>query len=441
MTPERGHARTVNGSGAATDHRAEISLEWLIRLRWGAVMGQILTVAVARVLFGAELPLPRLLLLIATLAASNALLVAIRSRISSARGLCGAALTLDTLLLSGLLHATGGPYNPFGVLYLVHITLAAVVLGARWTWFLAALSVGCYGLLFFAHVPLEHLDHRGPEMNLHLQGMWVAFTVAAILTASFVVKLSSALERRDADMAEMRERAARQERLASVTTLAAGAAHELGTPLATIAVAARELERSILTLPAAQANLLIEDATLIRSELDRCRAILTRLGTDSGQMPGEAPVELKVDDLVAALVDQLPATQRGRLNVAASSDAAAVRLPRAALLQVAHNLLRNALDAADGPVDLSVDLRETHLRLRVRDQGPGMPPEVLSRVGEPFFSTKGPGHGLGLGVFIARTLAEQMGGRLTFESSPGRGTTALVEIAAEAPRNEERNGR
>ncbi len=142
------------------DDKGEISLDWLIRLRWGAVAGQALTVAVARALLGAELPLTRLLVLIAILAISNALLAAFRSRLSSARGLCGAALTLDTLLLSGLLHATGGPYNPFGVLYLVHITLAAVVLGARWTWFLAGLSVGCYGLLFFSHTPARAPESR-----------------------------------------------------------------------------------------------------------------------------------------------------------------------------------------------------------------------------------------------------------------------------------------
>lgn len=411
------------------DEKGEISLDWLIRLRWGAVLGQALTVAVASALLGADLPLALLLVLIAILALSNALLAALRTRLPSARGLCGAALTLDTLLLSGLLHATGGPYNPFGVLYLVHITLAAVVLGARWTWFLAGLSVGCYGLLFFSHTPLEHLSHGGPEMSLHLQGMWVAFTVAALLTASFVVKLSSALEHRDAAMAEMRERAARHQRLASVTTLAAGAAHELGTPLATIAVAATELERSIRKLPTVQADLLIEDAALIRSELDRCRAILNRLGTDSGQMPGEAPVELSLDDLVASVTGPLSAQQRGRLNVAVPADPALVRLPRAALLQVAQNLLRNALDASSGCVTLKVELHAGDLRMLIGDEGPGMTPEVLSRVGEPFFSTKRPGQGLGLGVFIARTLAEQMGGRLTFESSPARGTTALVEIA------------
>ncbi len=422
-------SRNDGSTAGPADHRAEISLEWLIRLRWGAAVGQLLTVAVARAILGAELALTRLLVLIAILALSNALLGVFRNRVASARGLCGAALTLDTVLLSGLLHATAGPYNPFGVLYLVHITLAAVVLGARWTWFLAGLSVGCYGLLFLSHTPLEHLNHGGPEMNLHLQGMWVAFTVAAILTASFVVKLSSALERRDAAMVQMRERTARSERLASVTTLAAGAAHELGTPLATIAVAVAELERKVRTLPAAEGDLLMEDAALIRSELDRCRAILNRLAADSGQMPGEAPVEQSVEDLMASVLDPLSIQQRNRLEIARPQGGAVVKVPRAALLQVAQNLLRNALDASTGPVSLSVELRDSDLLLRVGDEGPGMAPEILSRVGEPFFSTKQPGQGLGLGVFIARTLAEQMGGRLTLESSPGHGTTALVEIA------------
>jgi two-component system sensor histidine kinase RegB len=409
--------------------RADISLEWLIRLRWGAVVGQLLTVAAARVLLGDEVPVARLLSIVAVLGASNAALAAVRGRALAPAALCGTALTLDTFLLSGLLHATGGPYNPFGVLYLVHITLAAVVLGARWTWFLAALSVGCYGLLFFFHRPVEHLDHGGPEMSLHLQGMWVAFTVAALLTAYFVVKLSSALERRDAAIADMRERAARSERLAAVTTLAAGAAHELGTPLATIAVAAKELERRVRTLPSAQAALLVEDAALIRSELDRCRAILDRLGADSGQPPGEAPVELSLAALASAVIDLFPAAQRERLEVT-STEGASARLPRAAFLQVAQSLVRNALDASTGAVTLRLEVERSALRMLVRDQGTGMPPDVLARVGEPFFSTKGPGAGLGLGVFIARSLADQMGGRLAFDSAPGGGTTARVVIPA-----------
>jgi two-component system sensor histidine kinase RegB len=370
---------------------------------------------------------------------SNLLLAAVRRPAAFPRAWCGAALTLDTLLLTGLLHATGGASNPFSVLYLVYITLAAVVLGARWTWSLAALSVGCYGLLFATQLPLEHVGHLGPEMRLHLQGMWVAFCVAAVLTAYFVVQMSTAIERRDAEMSAMRDRAARNERLASLTTLAAGAAHELGTPLATIAVAARELERSIRTLPGTQAAALIEDAALIRSELDRCRAILNRLGAGVGQTPGEAPVELTAAELLAAVVRSIPVREHARLKASAVGEAA-VRAPRGALLQVTQNLLRNALDAGGGNVSLSIETDPAGLRVVLQDAGPGMPPEVLSRVGEPFFSTKAPGAGLGLGVFISRSLCEQMGGRLKLESSPGRGTVALVEIPGSGSTAERHDG-
>ncbi|HEY7700230.1 MAG TPA: ATP-binding protein, partial [Vicinamibacteria bacterium] len=321
----------------------------------------------------------------------------------------------------------GGAHNPFSVLYLVHITLAAVVLGARWTWFLGALSVACYGLLFVSHRPLAYLDHRTPEMNLHLQGMWVAFTLAAALTAYLVVRLSRAIDERDRAMAAMRERAARNERVASVVTLAAGAAHELGTPLATIAVAAKELELRLRDVPGSHRESSIGDVALIRSEVERCRAILNRLATESGQPPGEAPVELPLEGLAETITAALPpcSRQRLRLEVAAG---AAVTLPRAALLQIAQNLLSNAFEAGGREVTLAIGEGPAGLRMVVADEGRGMSPEVLSRIGEPFFSTKRPGEGLGLGVFIARTLAEQMGGRISIQSAPGRGTRAEVEI-------------
>jgi two-component system sensor histidine kinase RegB len=419
----------VAGEGETRDHRAEISLDSLIRLRWWAVAGQLLTIGVAQAAFG-HLRLAPLLALAATLALSNALLTAGRRWIRAPRLVCGAALTMDTLILTGLLHVAGGAYNPFSVVYLVQITVAAVVLGPRWTWFLAALSVGCFGLLFALQDPHEGALHDGAAMSVHLRGMWVAFSAAAALTAYFVVKLSTTIERGDAAIAEMRARVARHERLASVTTMAAGAAHELGTPLATIAVASRELERAVAELPAAYRERLADDAGLIRSELERCRAILDRLAADAGQTRGEAPVDLRSADVVREIVGALPREQQSRVRVVIEENGAAVRLPHAALLQVANNLLRNALEAGEGAVDFHFQARPSGVRMVVRDQGAGMTRDVLQRVGEPFFSTKPPGGGLGLGVFIARTLSEQMGGRLALESEPGRGTTATVEIDA-----------
>src|SRR6185436_14733040 len=401
------------------DHRAHISLDWLVRLRWGAVVGQAATTGAAEVMFD-HLPLARLFSYVGALAATNLVLAVVKNRTSSARLLCGAVLTLDTLLLSGLLHTVGGAYNPFSILYLVHITLAAVVLGRRWTWFLAALSVACYGLLFAANPPAA--AHGATDMRIHLQGMWVAF----------VVERSSASERRDAEIAEMRASVARHERLASVTTMAAGAAHELGTPLATIAVVSQELERTVASLSIAERAQLAEDVGLIRTELARCRSILNRLSAEAGQPRGEAPVELRVDDVVADVLEGVPAAQRSRIRVSTELSGAALRLPRAALLQVTQNLVQNALEAGDGGVDFRFAVSAAGVQIVVSDRGAGMTRDVLKRVGEPFFSTKPPGTGLGLGVFIARTLSEQMGGRFRLESEPGRGTTAIVEIESGA---------
>jgi two-component system, sensor histidine kinase RegB len=413
---------------AASDRRAEVSLEWLIRLRWGAVLGELATIAAAQLLLEARLPLARMLALVALLAVSNLGLASARGRLTRPRLACGGALVLDTLLLSGLLAASGGPSNPFSVLYLVDITLAAVVLGAGWTWLLAGLSVGCYGLLFTMRGPLPAMAHTEGQLAAHLQGMWVAFTIAAVLTAYFVVKLRTAIERRDAEITEIAELAARNERLAAVTTLAAGAAHELGTPLATIAVAARELQRSIQALPGKYARPLLEDAGLIGVELQRCRAILERLAANAGQAPGEAPALVSLGELAAEVVSDLPAAERSRLNVSAPDSRRGVTLPRGALRQVAQCLLQNALEACQGPVDLSLEAVGSRLRLEVSDRGPGMAPALLARVGEPFFSTKPPGRGLGLGLFLARSLSEQMGGRLDLESRPGSGTRAVVEV-------------
>ena len=201
-----------------------MGLEWLVRLRWGTALGQAAMILAARALVGPELPLARLLTVVAILAISNVGLRTLAPRTRTPRVLCGGALALDTVLLTALLQASGGAYNPFSVLYLVYIALAAVVLRARWTWFLAGLSVVCYGLLFASERPGPPRPRRDP--SAHLQGMWVAFTVAAVLTAYFVVKLTAPRAARGGD-GRVRERAARHERLAAVTTLAAGAAHEL----------------------------------------------------------------------------------------------------------------------------------------------------------------------------------------------------------------------
>lgn len=421
------------------EDRAGVGLAWLVWLRWGAVAGQLVTVAVARFVLGLELPLGRVLALVGATAATNLWLAARPPRAPAAL-VCGVVLAIDTVVLTGLLRETGGPFNPFGVLYLVHIALAAVLLGARWTMGVAALAIACYALLFVAPAaPVGHAAHEhGEQLSLHLQGMLVAFVVAAVLLSYFLVRLSSALEERDAELEAVRAEAIRNAQLASLTTLAAGAAHELGTPLGTIAIASKELERALGRLsPAAHPDLL-GDARLIRSEVDRCRAILDRLSTDAGEVRGEAVEAVAAEAVVGDALATLPAEQAARVRVEPPSAGEAYVVPRRAVATALASLLRNALDAtatgsrgAGGDVRLAVRREGGRLRFTVRDEGPGMTADVLARAVEPFFTTKPAGRGMGLGLFLARSIAERLGGRLVLESRAGAGTTAVLELPAE----------
>ena len=299
-----------------------VTARWLARFRWAVAVGAVATLTVARTVLDVRVPVSGVALFVAAQVASNLWLDArLRSGSGPPDRMLGGLILFDIGVLTALLMLTGGPSNPFTIAYLVYITLAAVTLNTSWTWGAAALSMAGYGTLFIA--PLRALvdphPFHGPGMSpgfSHQVGMGVAFAAAALLTASFVTRVRLALEARERALADARRVAARQERLASLTTLAAGAAHELATPLSVIAVAARELDRASATegVPPEMA----EDARLIRSQVERCREILDQMSgrADASVAHIGQRVELIVgwvrDDLVRLheLVSALDAASR-----------------------------------------------------------------------------------------------------------------------------------
>jgi len=423
----------VTASAPASRHA--INFSWLVTLRWGALAGQLVTIVAVDGLMGIHLPLTPLACVLALGAASNAACIVWRRRVAVQEWMLAAVMLFDVVWLTAVLYLTGGPFNPFSFLYLVNIALAAVILPPVWTWLLVGFSVACFGGLFFAHVPLpiDHsMGHDDHPISMHVQGMWVAFGVAATFTVYFIQRVTRALARQDAELAEARAAAARHEKLASLATLAAGAAHELATPLSTIAVVAKELEGQLADQPA------IGDARLIRHQVERCREILAQMSTDAGESAGEPLTTISLAALLDAALVDLPAS---RLRRALTPDALASLLvvPPRAVSQALRGVVKNALQASapDGEVVVAASLEEGRWRIQVRDRGPGMTPEVLARAGEPFFTTKnddGRDRGMGLGLFLARAVAERLGGDLAIESAAGRGTDVALTLPADGLR-------
>jgi two-component system sensor histidine kinase RegB len=327
--------------------------------------------------------------------------------------------------------------NPASVFYLVQIVLAALVLGRMWAWIVAALSVAGYAMLFLAPIDeLRAAQVMHPEIALHMRGMWIAFAVTALVIAVMVTRLAAAVERRDRVLETLRDRGARAARAQSLATVVAGAAHELSTPLATMAVAARELERAIEQRGghADHAN----DARLIRAEIDRCRVILDQMAARVAEPMGEAPASIGVDDVIARTIERLPAADRARVDATPAPGLRAI-WPASVMDQALGNLVRNALQASSPNARVTIAAAGApgdRVRIVVTDRGAGMTRDQLARAGEPFYTTKPAGAGTGLGLYVTRSSVEPLGGELHLASTPGEGTTATIELPRDvlAPR-------
>ncbi|MBP9111439.1 MAG: HAMP domain-containing histidine kinase [Polyangiaceae bacterium] len=419
---------------------AFFELSWLVRLRWIAALTQAFALIVFLALFA--LPISAMSVGIVAVGAtvSNVVLsLWFRTKPRVTPRHLSAILIFDTVLLTFLLLVSGGPTNPLSAFYIVQIALAALLLEGIWALGLSVFSSLAFGSLFiFTPERDMHAMHHGAGFNAHLRGMWVSYTLVAFVVAVFVARVVRALRERDQEITALRERANRNERLASLSTLAAGAAHELGSPLGTIAIVAGELK--LISKGDVDIEQIQRDADLLRTEAERCRTILRKMAGSAGAAIAEGREKISTARIHELIAQDFPESRLKSLTV--KLEASEMILPVGPVVQSLHNLLSNAFDATEAvsvppKVVLTMRQSDAHDIFVIEDNGAGITEDQRVRVGEPFFTTKDPGKGMGLGVYLARSLVERLGGDLRFENGQnGTGTKVTLQLArkSEAPR-------
>ncbi|MBK8040639.1 MAG: HAMP domain-containing histidine kinase [Verrucomicrobiaceae bacterium] len=414
-----------------------ITLGWLLRLRWVGVAAQITAIWIAGVVLELELPWRPLLAVIGLTALSNVLLQLFAKPFwKLGEGTLTAVIAGDVLLLTTLIYFTGGASNPFTSFYLVLVALAAMSLSPKGLTAIVVLATAAYFFVYYNGIPLRGPGGIGeigcPAYSLHLQGMAVAFFLTALCVAYFVRRMLRSLQTREAALAAAEARAARADQFSALAALAAGVAHELGSPLGTIAVASHELE---LTLAKQAAPGPLEDATLIRQEVERCRRILDRLDQRSTAGTGAVSEVCTTTLLIEEVKTALSAAMLARLLVHDLTENSTLNLPVQPVVQALVIFIQNACEAdtSGKPVELEISLAADQLLLAVLDHGPGMSAAAVKHAGEPFFTTKPPRQGMGLGLFLVRTLATQLGGEMQHLARDGGGTIAALQLPAVHP--------
>jgi two-component system sensor histidine kinase RegB len=409
-----------------TDPTGRRNLEQLIQLRWIAVAGQIVTIAAVSILFGVRLPLLDMATVLGLLLALNVVsLLRLRGRDTVANGELFLALVLDISALTAQLYLSGGATNPFTSLYLLQVILGAVLLDAWSSWVLVALTAACFAGLTVVYRPLQlPLESRDSLSALHVQGLLISFLLDSCLLVVFVARISKNLRLRDARLADLRQQAAEEDHIVRMGLLASGAAHELGTPLATLAVILNDWRR----MPVFRANLeLTEEIGEMEGEVARCKAIVTGILLSAGEARGEAPVVTTardfLDDAMADWREIHPGVEVVYHN---GLEPDLTIVSDVALRQVVFNVLDNASEASPNWIGFAADHQGDMLTVTVTDAGPGFAPNILANFGKPYNSSKGRLGG-GLGLFLVVNVVRKLGGTVTARNRSSGG--AIVTLA------------
>lgn len=408
------------------------NLKRLFVFRSAVIASELIVIGLAVYAFNVMLPVQAMLLVIALYSAFNAFVwIRLRKELHASSNEFFFDLVVDVLALAALLYFAGGSSNPFVSLFLLPLVIVAATLPKRYVWAMAAVTLGCYTLLMAINIPLTqdlagHHQHGAPSTSnfgLHVLGMWFSFLLGVGLILIFVVSMAEALRKRDIKLAEARERNLRDEHMVALGTLAAGAAHELGTPLATMAVLTKEMEGDYSKQPD-----VVEKVKLLRSQVERCKTTIGQISASAGQMQAESghseDVKLYLKRSVACWQEMHPATSiKMTLD---GIDPAPVIVLDTTLNQAIINLLNNAAEASLDRIELNAGWSENDLDLEVKDFGEGFSATALQELGKPFFTTKNDGHGLGF--YLAQSVVRRFDGEMSFGNHDQGGAYVHVRL-------------
>ena len=404
----------------------------LIQLRWIAIAGQVVTIAFVQFVFLIPLPLPSLLAVLALQLGFNLFSIAWwrTFRRSEQREVSNRDLFLSLLVdvagLTAQLYLCGGATNPFVFLYLLQVAIGAVMLRARAVWSLIAITSLSFAALTVFHMPLAlPLANDDLLSRPYLLGILLCYAISAGLLAVFIARINRDQLAREARLADLRQQATEQEHIVRMGLLASGAAHELSTPLSTLAVILNDWKHMLdEDMDADQ----IQDINEMQSQVERCKTIVTGILQSAGEARGEAPHQTSLRDFLDALVAEWRAT-RQVVDLAYENqlppDLRVIADP--VLAQTLHNVLDNALEASPAWVGLTVMCDKDRLTLAVADRGPGFPDDMLAQLGKPYQSSKDrPGRGLGL--FLAVNVLRTLGGSVTARNRVEGGALVVLSL-------------
>jgi two-component system sensor histidine kinase RegB len=411
-------------AAVSTPPALRASVRQLMILRSVAVVGQTGAIASASYL-GVALPLAPMAVVVGALVAVNALTwLRLRTAREASHADIAAHLAFDLAALTTLLFFSGGATNPFSLLFVLHAVLLALLLPPGTAALGTAAAIACYVVLIRVHEPLQMVDGASLPVGLRLIGLEASFALTAGFTAWFVARITAALRDHDRRLSEAVQRALRDDAVLRVGALAAGAAHELSAPLATMAVIAADIQGN------SHCASLAADVSKLRAQIDVCRETIANLMAAAGHAQPAGGGAESVDRFLESIADACRATRPGaRIRTDwRAADTAPRIFGDHGLRQALLALLNNAVDASPDDVRFVASLAPDTLRIAIVDHGPGLAADDLEKVGRAFFTTKPRGKGAGLGLVVASRAIERLGGTLRFEKRSEGGTRAEVAL-------------